>query len=99
MDEFTLQFTPNCLNKLEAIAQLEDIDEALEEVYYSLRKNPYAFKVVPPLTHWRVAITKLYLREGLTIPPLSIYFVIKEEEKIVKIVDVMIRRGFGDLDL
>jgi hypothetical protein len=98
MDEYDVQFTPNCLNKLEQIAPLEHIDEALAEVYHVMRTNPHAFNFVPPLTHWRAAKTKLYVREGVVVQPMTLYFVVKEDQRIVKIVDVLIRRGFGDLD-
>ena len=82
---------------MQTIEAIPHIHEALEVVYAGLRKNPYAFGVVPPLAQLRYAKTPFYLSGDFSVPPLTIYFTIIEDDQIVRIFDVMKRPGFGEL--
>ncbi|GEM_PF-1355231 len=96
---YEIKFTDLYVERLYNIASADVINEALEEVYQALRQNPYLFNFVPPLTYWRVAKTELYVTEKGVIPPLNIIFTIVEDDKMVKMLDVKARTGFGKLDL
>lgn len=95
LNDYDITHTEKCLEKMR---EIEHVDEALAAVYDSLRKNPYAFGIVPPLAAMRFAKTVLYLGDGFTVPPLTIFFTVIEDGKIVKILDVLVRPGFGNLD-
>ena len=96
MSEYSIEFSPKCLEKIGEIESIPHIDEALQAVYSALAENPYSFPIAPPSTI-RAAKTKFYLREHFSVPPLIIYFTIVEDDKIVRIIDVL-SRGFGDLE-
>jgi hypothetical protein len=99
LSDYKIEFTPKCLENLEEIEQIPHIDEALQAVYSGLRENPYAFDIIPPLARLRCAKTKFYLRDNFSVPPLIITFTIIEDDKLVRIIEVRKRRGFGDLDI
>jgi hypothetical protein len=98
LNEYKIEFTERCLQKMAEIEEIPHIHEALEAVYKGLRHNPYVFNPAYPLVSLRAVKTQYYLRENFSVPPLVIYFTIIEDDKIVRILEVLKSHGFGELD-
>jgi hypothetical protein len=79
------------------IETIPHIDEALDAIRSGLKRNPYEFPITPPITSIRVAATDFYQRDDFSVPALILYFTIIEDDKIVRIIDVL-NRGFGYLE-
>jgi hypothetical protein len=56
---------------------------------HSLAINPYAFPYTPPATQLRIAKTRSYQRGEYSIPALTFYFQIIEDDKVARIIDVV----------
>jgi hypothetical protein len=97
-NNYQIQLTDKCRQRLAEIESLDHIDEALAGIYRLLAQNPYAFGFVPPLAEMRFVKTRLYVGDDFVIPPLTLFFKIYEDDQIVKILDVYPQKGFGDVD-
>ena len=93
---YEIEFDPNAF-RVEGVSR-EHIDEALSFVFWQLRQDPYVFGVVPPVIHLRFAKQSVYIGDRFVVPPLIVIFRIKEDEKVVRVLEIRQGRGFGDLN-
>ena len=83
---------------MQQIETLPHVFEAFQSVQEGLEKKPHAFGICPPLAELRYAKTRFYLREEFSVPPMTFYFTINEDEKTVQVFAVQQDSGFGDLN-
>jgi hypothetical protein len=94
LTEYKIEYAHSCKEKLQKAEELCKESEILEVVRRGLEINPYAFKEhrqAPPLASIRYVKTLEHQRGGIVIPPITFYFIIKEEEKIVRVLEIDIK--------
>jgi len=82
MNKFGYEFEEDdlFLEQLKKIGNIKRVDDALEILSNALSKNPEQFEIYAK-PNLRIAKTKAYFRDGIYIPPLRVFFIIKETEK------------------
>ncbi len=77
--------------------RLKHFRKALTITFHTLAHNPRTYPAIPSdaSVEIRQATTDLYVDDEVVVPPLQIYFVIWEDEKVVDLIDIKKRRGFG----
>jgi hypothetical protein len=91
---YTLIETDEFIQQMEQIEQIAHVDEALEGLKWALSNNPEAFPILPNTRKLRIAKTIVYVREGLVVPPLRVFFSI-EDDYVVLLRWIEPRPGFG----
>jgi hypothetical protein len=97
-EDYSIEFTEKAQRQLSEIDSPKRIHEALDPVYLMLRINPRTFGIVPPLGNLYFAKSRFYLGDGFTVPSITLFFTILEDDKIVRIVGARQNPGFGDLE-
>jgi hypothetical protein len=77
--------------------RLEYFRKALNPTFRVLKDAPTSFPIIPSNAEItvRFARTDLYISEDTIVPPLQITFVIWEDEKVIDLLSIQKRPGFG----
>ncbi|MBI1258412.1 MAG: hypothetical protein GC204_13155 [Chloroflexi bacterium] len=102
-DDYVIREHPDYTEQLGTLAvrkglRLGHFRKALNIVFHLLARNPTFNPVVATgaAVEVRIAKTEVFVEaDGLVVPPLQIYYVIWEDEKVVELIKIEKRPGFG----
>lgn len=75
----TLVESPHFTEQLGWLENQPYVDEALDAVTWALARKPEVYPIIPGTNGLRVAKTIAYERDGVTIPPIKIWFSIEDD--------------------
>jgi hypothetical protein len=83
--DYQIRESPRFTRHVFELIETAPIADAIQGVKWALIQDPYLWPVASEAAGRtvRIAKTKSYVREGIRVPPLHVYYTIVEDDKII----------------